>query len=48
MLSTLFDPFNSAIKMSNWVDRIMALPIIFALHIAWKCGMVVQKLKYSV
>jgi len=47
LLSTLIDPFISAMKMSTWVDRIMALPVIFALHIAWKGGMVVQKLKVS-
>lgn len=46
MVSTLFDPFASAMKMSQWIDRVLALPIGYALHIAWKSGMIVQKLRY--
>jgi GT2 family glycosyltransferase len=48
VLSTLIDPFISATKMSTWIDRILALPVLFALHIAWKSGMIVQKMKYPV
>ncbi len=43
IVSTLSDPFISARKMSTWVDRILALPVSYALHIAWKSGMVIQK-----
>jgi len=45
--STFVDPFISTMKMSTWWDRIMALPVLFVLHIAWKSGMVEQKLKFS-
>jgi len=48
IVSTLFEPFIPALKMSTWFDRIAALPVLFALHLAWKCGMVVQKLGYSI
>ncbi len=47
IVSTLSDPFISARKMSTWVDRILALPVSYALHIAWKSGMVIQKFGYD-
>ena len=43
--STVFEPFFSAMKMQTWVDRILALPVVYVLHIAWKSGMVVQRFK---
>lgn len=45
--STFIDPFISMMKMSTWFDGISALPVLFILHIAWKSGMVGQKLKLS-
>jgi GT2 family glycosyltransferase len=48
LVSTVFDPFASAIKMSARLDRVLALPVGYALHIAWKSGMIVQKLRYYV
>jgi GT2 family glycosyltransferase len=47
LVSTLFEPFMSAMKMSTWFDRIAAMPVLYALHIAWKSGMIVQKFRYS-
>jgi GT2 family glycosyltransferase len=43
MVSTLFEPFFSAMKMQTWVDRILALPVVYVLHFAWKSGMIVQR-----
>lgn len=45
MGSTVFDPFASALKLPTWVDRILALPVEYVLHMAWKSGMVVQRLE---
>src|SRR5258706_2328355 len=47
IVSTLSDPFTSARKMSPLVDKILALPVSYALHIAWKSGMVIQKFSLS-
>jgi GT2 family glycosyltransferase len=44
IVSTLIDPFMSVMKMPGWRDRIFALPIVYAVHIAWKSGIVIQKL----
>lgn len=46
MASTVFEPFLSSMKMPIWTDRIIALPVFYALHIAWKSGMLVQKIRY--
>jgi hypothetical protein len=46
MVSTLIDPFILAMKMPTWVDRIFALPVVYALHTAWKTGMLIQKYWY--
>ena len=47
LVSPLVEPVITALKMSAWYDRIAAVPVLFALHIAWKSGMAVQKFKYS-
>ena len=47
MISTLSEPFISATKMSTWADRILALPVSYALHIVWKSGIVIQKFGLS-
>jgi len=44
-VSTLIDPFISAMKMATFVDRILAIPVLYALHIAWKSGILIQKLE---
>jgi GT2 family glycosyltransferase len=44
IVSTLSDPLISAAKMPSWIDRILTLPVSYALHIAWKSGIVIQKL----
>ncbi len=44
MASTVFDPFLLAAKMQTWTDRILALPVEYVLHIAWKSGMIYQSL----
>ncbi|MHB9034779.1 MAG: glycosyltransferase family 2 protein [Anaerolineae bacterium] len=43
LLSTLFEPFKISRKMPGFYDRMISLPIIYTLHIAWKYGMLVQK-----
>jgi GT2 family glycosyltransferase len=42
IISTISDPLISSESMSSWVDRLLALPVFYALHIAWKSGMVIQ------
>jgi len=45
--STVFEPFISALKMPTWADRISTLPVLYALHIAWKSGIFVQKIEHQ-
>ncbi len=45
--STAFEPFVSAMKMPRRLDRILALPVFYILHIAWKTGMLIQKYRYQ-
>lgn len=40
-----YQPFLSARHLSNWMDRLRALPILFAVGLAWEYGMLVQKMK---
>lgn len=44
IVSTFIDPFNSLMRMTKWIDRILGLPIVYAVHIAWKSGIIVQRL----
>jgi len=43
--STVFEPVLIAAKMQRLADRLASLPTIYALHIAWKLGMLVQRYK---
>jgi len=43
-LGVLIEPFVSCRKLSCWSDRLVAYPLLVANHIAWRCGMVRQKL----
>lgn len=45
LLSTVFEPFRSAMRMQVRTDKILTLPAAYAIHIAWKVGMAVQKLQ---
>lgn len=45
LLSTLFEPFQSSMRMQGWTDRIFSLPVAYAIHVAWKGGMLVQKIE---
>ena len=47
IISTFSEPFISSMKMSSWIDRILALPILYLLHIAWKSGILIQKFESS-
>ena len=40
-----YQPFLSARRLSNWMDRLRALPILFAVGLAWEYGMLIQKMK---
>lgn len=40
--STFFEPILVARKMPSWIDRVLALPIFYILHVAWKSGMLFQ------
>lgn len=41
--STLYEPILLASRLHGTGDRIAALPVMYALHISWKVGMVVQR-----
>ncbi len=47
VISSLPDPFLLAMKLTAWPDRMLALPVTYALHLAWKSGMVIEKLRYN-
>ncbi|HFD87646.1 MAG TPA: glycosyltransferase, partial [Gammaproteobacteria bacterium] len=36
-----YQPFLSARRLSNWMDRLRALPILFAVGLAWEYGMLI-------
>jgi glycosyltransferase involved in cell wall biosynthesis len=46
-ISTLSDPFNIICKLNSLCDRITALPISYIIHIAWKSGIIYQKIRCS-
>ncbi len=43
----LYQPLLSARRLSNWRDRLRALPLLFLSGLAWKGGMFVQMLHQS-
>ena len=47
LLSTLIDPFKSAVQMSAWKDKLLALPVVYLIHLAWKGGMLAQKMEFD-
>ncbi len=45
VVSLFYQPFLSARNLPKWGDRIQAVPLLFISGLAWKGGMLVQKLK---
>ncbi len=43
-VSTVYQPAQTAMKLSNWRDRIRAIPILIANDAVWKSGMAYQGL----
>jgi len=43
-LAILYQPFQFAVKLRRPLDRVFALPILVALQVIWKAGMVLQML----
>ncbi|MHB8626237.1 MAG: glycosyltransferase [Aggregatilineales bacterium] len=43
-ISTLYQPAQTAMKLSNWTDRIRAVPILIINDAAWKSGVAYQGL----
>ena len=41
-VSTLYLPFQFALKMSDWGDRVLSIPLLFMLGLAWRGGMIRQ------
>jgi len=42
LLAIFFQPIQFSLKMPRWMDKILVLPILFALQFAWKGGMIIQ------
>ncbi len=45
VLSMFYQPFQFAWKLTRPVDRLFAVPILFANQLAWKSGMIYQRLQ---
>jgi len=43
-----YQPLLSARLLSRWIDRLAALPFLFASGVAWKSGMIVQGVRFKV
>ena len=43
----VYQPFLSSRRLGAWRDRLQALPLLFAVGLAWEYGMLVQKLRQT-
>lgn len=47
LVNVVFMPMITASKMPRWSDRILSVPVIFASQIAWRSGVLRQKLIFE-
>jgi hypothetical protein len=38
-----YQPFSTARKIPSWPDRLRALPVLFAVGLAWRAGIISQR-----
>ena len=48
VLAVFYEPFQYAARLENPLERVLAIPVLMAVQIAWRGGMIVQKLKESI